>query len=236
VDNRKNDSEHLATLEKVFDRLHQWGLHLKKTKCEFMKHSVQYLGYVVDAQGLHTSPDKIQAIKEAPQPKNQQQLRAFLGLVNYYGKFLPSLSTTTYPLNQLLQHNSKWSWSKACESAFQKLKRRLSSKPILAHYDSTLPLKLACDASPYGVGAVISHVMPNGEEKPIAFGSRTLSKAERNYTQVEKEALAIIFGIKKFHQYVYGRKFLLVTDHKPLTTILSPRAGLPALAAARLQR
>ena len=104
----KDDSEYLATLEKVFDRLYQWGLCLKKAKCKFMQQSVQYLGYTVDAQGLHTSPDKIQAIKEAPQPKNQQQLRAFLGLVNYYGKFLPSLSTTTHPLNQLLQHNSKW--------------------------------------------------------------------------------------------------------------------------------
>ena len=232
----KNNTEHVATLEKVFDRLYQWGLRLKRTKCEFLKESVQYLGYVVDAQGLHTAPDKIQAITDAPSPKTQQQLRAFLGLVNYYGKFLPSLSTTTHPLNQLLRHNVKWVWSKSCESSFQKLKSQLSAKPVLVHYDSTLPLKLACDASPYGVGAVISHVMPTGEEKPIAFGSRTLSKAERNYAQVEKEALAIIFGIKKFHQYIYGRKFLLVTDHKPLTTILSPKAGLPALAAARLQR
>ena len=113
------------------------------------------------------------------------------------------------------------------------MKQQLSAEPVLAHYNSTLPLKLACDASPYWVGAVISHIMPSGEEKPIVYGSRTLSKAERNYAQVEKEALVIIFGIKKFHQYVYSRKFLLVTDHKPLTTILSPKA---ALAAARLQR
>ena len=130
----------------------------------------------------------------------------------------------------------KWNWSKVCESSFQKLKSQLSAKPVLAHYDSSLPLKLACDTSPYGVGGVISHVMPSGEEKPIVFGSRTLSKAEQNYAQLEKEALAIIFGIKKFHQYIYGRKFLLQTDHKPLTTILSPKVGLPALAAARLQR
>ena len=103
------------------------------------------------------------------------------------------------------------------------------------HYDTSLPLKLACDASHYGVGAVIAHMLPSGEEKPIAYGPRTLSKMEQNYAQVEKEALAIIFGIQKFHQYIYGRKFL-VTDHKPLTTILSQsKGGLPALAAARRQ-
>ena len=106
------------------------------------------------------------------------------------------------------------------------MKQQLSSKPVLVHYDSSLPLKLACDASPYGVGAVISHIMPSGEERPIAYRSRNL---ERNHAQVEKEALAIMFGIKKFHQYVYSWKFLLVTDHKPLTMILSPKASLPAL-------
>ena len=104
------------------------------------------------------------------------------------------------------------------------------------HYQNNLPLRLDTDASQYGVGAVISHVFPNGEEKPIAFASRTLNKSERNYAQIETETLSIIFGIKKFHQYLYGRKFLLVTDHKPLVTLLGPKSGIPTLAAARLQR
>ena len=108
--------------------------------------------------------------------------------MNYYGEFLPSLSGTTHPLNQLLQNNSKWIWSKACETAFQSLKKQLSSKPVLAHYDSSLLLKLECDALPYGVGVVISHVMSYGDENSLTFGSRTLSKAERNYVQIEKEA------------------------------------------------
>ena len=163
-------------------------------------------------------------------------MRSFLGLVNYYGKFISALSTITHPLNQLLCHQTKWQWSQECEKSFQKLKDQLSSDQVLVHYDSTLPVRLACDASQYGVGAVISHLMPDGTERPIAYGSRTLTKAEKNYAQIDKEAAAIIFGIKKFHPYIYGRKFTLITDHKPLTTIFSPKSSLPALAAARLQR
>ena len=108
--------------------------------------------------------------------------------------------------------------------------------PVLTHFSDELPLKLDTDASNYGVGAVISHIYPNGEERPIAFASRTLNKSERNYPQIEKEALSIVFGIRKFHQYLYGRKFVLVTDHKPLVTLLGPKTGIPTLAAARRQR
>ena len=142
----------------------------------------------------------------------------------------------THPLNELLRDGIKWKWSKSEEDAFAKLKDKLAKAPVLVHYQNNLPLKLDTDASQYGIGAVISHVFPNGEEKPIAFALRTLNKSERNYAQIEKQSLGIIFGIKKFHQYLYGRKFLLVTDHKPLVTLLGPKSGIPTLAAARLQR
>ena len=111
----------------------------------------------------------------------------------------------------------------------------MTNDAVLAHYDTKKQLKLSCDASQYGLGAVLFHVF-KGEEHPIAFASRTLSKAERNYGQVEKEALALIFGVKKFHKYVYGRMFTMVTDHKPLISIFNPKAAVPSIAAARMQR
>ena len=101
-------------------------------------------------------------------------------------------------------------------------------------YDPKLPIHLAGDASNYGIGAVLSHVLPDGTEHPVAYASRTLKPSERNYSQLEKEALSLIYGIRKFHKYVYGRSFVLVTDHRPLTTILAPMTGVPSLAAARL--
>jgi len=228
----KTDDEHQANLEKVFQRLRDYGLRLKQSKCAFMVPSVEYLGYVIDAEGIRATPKKVEAITKAPKPKNTTELR----LVNYYGKFIPHLASITQPLNQLLCKHARWQWSNNCEKAFNCLKTHLASEKVLVHYDISLPLQLACDASAYGVGAVISHVTENGDEKPIAYSSRTLSKSERNYSQIEKEALSIIYGVKKFHQFLYGRKFTLITDHKPLLAILGPKSQLPTLAAARFQR
>ena len=163
-------------------------------------------------------------------------MRSFLGLLHYYGRFIQQLSTLLQPLNELLKSNRRWNWTSECQSAFVKAKERLVSAPVLAHYDPSLPLKLAGDASAYGIGAVISHTYPDGQERPIAFASRTLSAAELSYSQIEKESLSLVYGVKKFHQYLYGRKFVLVTDHKPLVTLLGPTSGIPTLAAARLQR
>ena len=119
--------------------------------------------------------------------------------------------------------------------AFDELKSKMASTEVLAHYNTAMPLKLDCDASPYGVGAVLSHLYEDGSERPIAYASRTLSLAKRYYALIEK-GLALIFGVKKFHKFVYGQHFTLVTDHKPFMVIMGSKRGLPALAAARLQR
>ncbi|XP_024154359.1 uncharacterized protein K02A2.6, partial [Oryzias melastigma] len=231
-----DEATHLRALDAVLSRLEEYGLHVKQDKCLFFQDSVEYLGHIIDAAGLHKSPEKVRAIVEAPTPSNVGQLRSFLGMINYYGRFIPDLATVLKPLNAMLQKGQKWTWSKACESAFGKAKALLVSQDVLTHYNAELPLRLACDASPYGVGAVLSHVMPDGEEKPISFASRTLSKAEQNYAQLEREALGIVFGVRKFHQYLYGNKFTLLTDHRPLTSILSPLKSIPSMAAARMQR
>ncbi|XP_056144368.1 uncharacterized protein K02A2.6-like [Lampris incognitus] len=212
-----DEETHLKALDDVLTRLEEYDLHVKKDKCMFFQESVEYLGHIIDAAGLHKSPEKERAVVEAPAPTNVSQLRSLLGMINYYGRFIPDLATILQPLNSLLHKGKKWQGTTACEAAFRKVKELMVSQKVLTHYNPELPLRLACDASPYGVGAVLSHVMPDGVEKPIAYASRTLSKAEQNYAQIEREALGIVFGIRKFHQYLYGNKFTLLTDHRPLT-------------------
>ena len=232
----EDDAEHLHTLELVLSRLEAAGLRLKKEKCAFLMPSVEYLGHTIAADGLYPTKEKTRAIVEAPTPQDVSQLRSFLGMINYYSKFLPNLSSTLAPLYRLLEKKTGWSWGEKQEAAFQTAKKQLTSTRLLVHYDPRRPLVLSCDASPYGVGAVLSHRMDDGSEQPIAFASRSLTPAERRYAQLEKEGLAIIFGVKKFNQYLLGRTFVILSDHKPLQHLFSANCPVPPLASARIQR
>ena len=172
-------------------------------------------------------------------PTNVQQLRSFLGLLNYYRKFLPNLASIIQPLNDLLRKNKRWEWTDECSQAVNTAKQLLTTSNLLTHYDPSLslPLRLPADASQYGLGAVIPHVLPDGEGRPIAFTSRSLSQSECNYSQIDKEALALIYGIRKFHNYLFGRKFTLVTDHNLSRAFLAQRKEFrPSQLATRLQR
>ena len=220
----------------VLKRFEDHGLRLRPDKCQFFLSSIKYLGYIFDAKGRHPDPENIRAIQRMPPPSDVTTLRSFLGLVSYYSAFLPALHNARAPLNRLLQKDSSWNWSSECERAFVQLKSMLSSDLLLTHYDPSFPIVVAADASNYGVGAVISHVLPDGTEKPVAHVSRTLNAAEKNYGQIEKEALAIIFAVKKFHKYLWGRRFTLLTDHKPLLSIFGSKKGIPVYSANRLQR
>ena len=179
---------------------------------------------------------KVEAVKAAPAPTDLTQLKSFLGLINYYCKFLPNLFTTLSPLYSLLRKNTRWKWGPEQQKAFDTAKSQLTSDRILEHYDPDKPIILACDASPCGLGGVLSHKLENGVEKPIAYTSRPLAPAEKKYSLIEKEALAIVFGVKRFHQYLYGRPFTIRSDHKPLQGVFKETAGVPVMASARIQR
>lgn len=137
-------------------------------------------------------------------------------MINYYRKYLPHFSTILAPLHSLLGKEKSWTWTEEHQESFKKSKELLKSTKLLVHYDPENQLIFACDASPYGLVAVLSHRMNHNTQKPIAFGSRSLPVVEKNYSLPDIKALAIAFGVKKFHQYVYGRRFTLLTDHKPL--------------------
>ncbi len=231
-----NDVDHMRNLESVLKRLSEWNLKVKKSKCTFMQDSVEYLGFKVDKVGIHPTDTKIEAILKAPRPQNVHELHSLCGGISYYRKFIPNLSSIMHPLNKL-KGNVDFKWSKECDEAFTKVKQLLSSANVLVHYDPNKDLTMAVDASPYGVSAVISHHCEDtNTERPIAYASRSLTQAERNYSQLEREALAIVFGLQRFHQYLYARKFTLWTDNKPLSLILGSKKGLPILAASRIQR
>ena len=185
----------------VLSKLDKAGLHLNKDKCKFRKTKVEYLGHVFDREGLHPSAEKVNAIQEAPKPKDVSELRSFLGITNYYGRFLPNLSSKLAPLYDLLHKDRKWQWSSKQDEAFKLDKKALQTDSLLVHFDDNKPLVLTCDASPYGLGAVLSHTMDDGSDRPIGYASRTLTAAEKGYAKLKKEALSIIFGIKKFHNY-----------------------------------
>ena len=188
----KDEMKNMQLLEEVFTRLENHGFRLKQDKCKFFTSSMEYLGHTIDQEGIRPLPHKVAAIVNAPAPTNVQELRSFLGLLNYYGKFIHNLATIIHPLNELLRADKHWRWSKQCAEAFELAKEQLTSNQLLAHYDPSLPIYMAADASAYGVGAVISHIFPDGSEKPIAFASRTLTSSERNYAQLEKEALSLL--------------------------------------------
>ncbi|XP_054272632.1 uncharacterized protein K02A2.6-like [Macrosteles quadrilineatus] len=228
--------EAYSRLELVLQRLSDYGVKVNESKCNFLQSQVEYLGYRLSAEGISPQVGILDAIRNAPEPTNKDELRAYIGLINYYGRSIPNLSAKLSCFYDLIKKDVSWKWTKQCSDVFQLSKTWVCDSHILVHYDVNKPLVLTCDASPRGVGAVLSHII-DGEERPIAFASKSLSSSEKNYSQLHREALALVFGAKKFHKYIYGRmNVILQTDHQPLTAIFGSKKGIPSLAAARLQR
>ena len=206
---------HIEKLQKVFDRLRYFNLKLQPDKCEFLRREVNYLGHIITDEGVKPNPEKVKAVRDFPIPRTQKDIKSFLGLISYYRRFIPNFSLIAKPLTSLLKKDAKFVWNNEQQLAFETLKNKLLSAPILSYPDFTKPFILTCDASNYAISAILSQG-EIGKDRPIAFGSRTLNKAELNYSTTEKECLAIVFGTKLFRPYVYGRTFTIVTDHKPL--------------------
>ena len=211
-------SEHLDRLRNVFQRVQDAGLRLKANKCHFAQSKVSYLGHIVSKNGVEPDPSKIQAVLHYPAPNNVKELRQFLGLANYYRRFVQGYSRIASPLFKLTNKTDlkTFSWTAQCTMAFQELKERLTTPPVLAFPQFDREFLLATDASDSATGAVLSQVDDNGTEKVIAYWSRQLTKAERNYSTIEREALAIVKAVKEFYPYLYGHDFILQTDHQPL--------------------
>ena len=175
--------EHFTILAVVFRRLQEHSIRLNPARCIFFQSGLEFLRHWIDKNCIRPLPQKMDAVMQAKSPT---KLKSYLGLLNCYGKFLPNLATRLHPLHDLLQRDRSWTWTEAYDRAFVKSKKQLQDSPLLVHYDLKTSLRLACDASRYGVGAVISHVMENGEEKLIAFASRTLTASECNYSHIER--------------------------------------------------
>ena len=229
------EAQHWENLERLIQKLSEYGLTVKLDKSIFFQNSVEYLGYIIDKSGKRPSKLSVESIKNLKRPENVSEVQAFLGKINYYRAFVKNLAEVASPLYELLKKNCDYKWTVNCENAFQKLKSDVINATNLSHFDSDKPLILATDASNKGIGAVLMQEH-EGVETPLAHASKTLTDTQKRYSQIEREALAIVFGVKKFHQFLYGRKFRLITDHKPLVAIFSPNKQLPVLTAQRLQR
>ena len=197
----KNLSQLKDRIRNVLNRIQEYGFRLRVEKCEMFLDRIKYLGFIFDEQGRRPDPENVAAIQKLTTPKDTSELRTFLGLISYYSVFLPRLYELRAPLNRLLQKDVRWCWTPDCEKAFRDLQKVLTSDLLLTHYDPEFHIKVAADASQNGVGAVILHQFPDGTEKAIMHAARTLTKAERNYSQIEKEALAIIFAVKNFTRW-----------------------------------
>jgi hypothetical protein len=206
--------EHDQVLDGFLARCREKGIKLNSDKFELRMEELTFMGHRITKNGLQPDDEKVRAVMAMQPPKNVDALRRFLGLVNYLAKFLSNLSDVIQPLRNLMKKDVPWTWSKTQDQAFLKVKEMVSNTPVLAFYDQKKELVLENDASEYGLGSVLFQ-----DGRPVAFASRSLTDTETRYAQIEKEMLAVTFGLEKFHHYTYGRKLTIVTDHKPLVAI-----------------
>ncbi len=212
--------EHIKRLSEILDRIECAGLKLSPKKCRLFKHKVEFLGHVVSENGIATDPRKIEVVKDWPTPKTVHDVRSFLGLCSYYRRFVKHFADIARPLHRLTEKATIFKWTEECEQAFATLKQALITSPILCYPSTRKNFILDTDASGVGIGAVLSQC--DGEhERVVAYYSRALGKAERNYCITRKELLAVVGSVKHFHHYLYGVPTVVRTDHGALTWLMN---------------
>ena len=224
--------EHDARLKKTMERIQEKGLTLNREKCVFQMSKLTFMGYLLLNKGIGPTESRVEAVVTAREPQNAGEVRSFLGLVNFSARFIPNLAGIAEPLHRLTRRETPFVWGTEQQAAFDTLKSSLANAETLAYFDRNAEkTKLITDASPVGLGAVLTQVQ-GGYERVVAYASRSLTDVERRYSQTEKEALGLVWGCERFHMYLYGVEFTLLTDHKPLEVIYSTSSR----TSARIER
>lgn len=210
--------EHLQRLQSVFQALRKHWISLKMMKCHWAMRQIKFLGHLVDQEGIQPDPTKLEAMRKLPPPRNVHELRSFLGLVGVYRKFVPAFADIAGPLYNRLTKNKlyHWEWTEACQESFELLKASMLSHPVLAHPNSEHPFRLRTDASNTGIGAVLTQLDGEENERVVAYYSRVFNAAQRNYSTTERECLAVIAAIEHFRPFLFGQNFTVITDHSSL--------------------
>ena len=222
-------------LRSVIQRLSQFNVKVNCEKCVVLKQEVKYLGHILKAGTIGINPDKFKSVLMAPTPKNAKEVMAFLGLINYFRKFAPGLSQILCPLYDLTKKGVSFKWTSECERAFESAKALVSSDACMALYDPKKETFLLCDASPIGIAAVLMQKWDDGE-KPVYYASCRLDNTQRRYSQLHREALAIMFGLDRFYKFIFGRKITIVTDAQAVKEMFKENGSGSAVASARMQR
>ena len=209
--------EHIHHLCKVLEQLRSANLKLKPTKCHFLRQSLEYLGHIITPTGLKLNPKQLEAVQEFPVPTSVSQVRQFLGLMSYYRRFIKNFATIASLLHSLTRKNAEFVWSEECQLAFDLLKQKLTTAPVLVYPNFNQNFVLETDASIKGLGAVLSQRQEDNQLHPVAFSSRALSAAEKNYSITELETLAVVWAIQHYHAYLYGHEVTVITDHSAVT-------------------
>ena len=227
--------QHNERLRDILECLDRANLSLNVKKCSFGSTKLNMLGYEITREGVRPDSSETSAIRDFPTPTNQKAVRSFLGLCSYYRKFIENFSKIAAPLNALLRVGVNFVWSVQHQSTFEALKSKLINPPLLGHFNMQLPITLRTDACKYGIGAIAAQTDSSGREHVIAYASRTLSETESEYSTTDQEGLAVIWAMKKFRPYVYGRPVTVVTDHHALCWLMTAKGLTGRLARWALQ-